>query len=175
LIKFHGREFELARIICVVFVSATMGAAATSLGATPPSAADLAACAAITATDARLACYDALAARSSAPTAPAAAVSPGPAATPASTSTSTAEAFGLPPAQVYKDVRPKSIEAHIASIEPDGLGHARVVLDIGQTWTVVDASGALSIGDAVKIKRASLGSYLMTAGSKGAFRVHRTQ
>jgi len=81
----------------------------------------------------------------------------------------------LPPAQVYKDVRPKSIEAHITSIEPDGLGHARVVLDIGQTWTVVDASSALSIGDAVKIKRASLGSYLMTAGSKGAFRVHRTQ
>jgi len=48
-----------------------------------------------------------------------------------------------------------------------------VVLDNGQTWTVMDNDGRLASGDAVTIKRAALGSFLMMAPSNHRYRVRR--
>jgi hypothetical protein len=82
--------------------------------------------------------------------------------------------FGLTPAQQHiADLGPKSIAAHISIVSSDQLGRTLVVLDSGETWTVMDNDGRLSSGDAVTIKRAALGSFLMTAPSNHSYRVRR--
>jgi hypothetical protein len=73
------------------------------------------------------------------------------------------------------DAGPKAIAAHIAVVSSDKLGHTTVVLDSGQTWTVLDDDGRLSAGDAVRIKRAALGSYLMFGPSNHSYSVRRTR
>jgi hypothetical protein len=50
-----------------------------------------------------------------------------------------------------------------------------VVLDSGQTWTVMDNDGRLAAGDAVTIKRAALGSFLMLTPSNHRYRVRRVK
>jgi hypothetical protein len=170
---------------------------------TAPSGDDLAHCAGITAPDARLACYDSLAQRlgvrappaSTAPTAtavsppvPAAASATAPApATAASTATAAAAAspplgsdpqnFGLASSQLRpaQPAGPRAIDARIAAISADRIGRAFVVLDNGQTWTMTDADGRLAAGDPISIKRAALGSFIMTTASNHTYHVHRTQ
>lgn len=170
-----------------------------SAGALPaPSNADMARCAAIDAPDARLSCYDALAHRPAVNnqnnligTAPAvnataaasgassAAVVPAPAAQPPATVASIAadpKNFGLTAVQTHTaDLGPKSITAHISYVSSDQSGRTFVVLDSGQTWTVMDSDGFLSNGDAVTIKRAALGSFLMMTPSNHSYRVRRTK
>jgi hypothetical protein len=178
--------------------SASATAGATAGLAPAPSASQMARCAAIEARDTRLSCYDALARRApdeapsvatTAPVAPAppaiaAAAAPGPAQAPAlqaaqapATVASVAadpENFGLTAAQTHiADLGPKSEAAHISILSSDQIGQTFVVLDSGQTWTVLDPDGWLSTGDAVTIKRAQLGSYLMFAPSHHSYRVRR--
>jgi hypothetical protein len=82
--------------------------------------------------------------------------------------------FGLTPAQQHTaDLGPKSIAAHISIVSSDQLGRTLVVLDSGETWTVMDNDGRLSSGDAVTIKRAALGSFLMMTPSNHSYRVRR--
>jgi hypothetical protein len=165
-----------------------------------PSNDDMARCAVIPAPDSRLACYDALAHRPAdkipsaaakitpapaAATAPTAATAPAaalaaPAAVPAQAPVSAAaiaadpKNFGLTPAQQHTaDLGPKSIAAHISIVSSDQSGRTLVVLDSGETWTVMDNDGRLISGDAVTIKRAALGSFLMTTPSNHSYRVRR--
>jgi hypothetical protein len=158
----------------------------------------MARCAAISAANARLACYDTLAHRPL-DEAPRAAATPLPAAAPAAPATATALAapataaaataqapvaaasnpadpknFGLSPAQQHTtESGPKSIAAHISIVSANKAGQTTVVLDSGQTWTVMDNDGRLASGDAVTIKRAALGSFLMMTPSNHSYRVRR--
>ena len=161
----------------------------------------LAHCAAIAAPDARLACYDALAHRpaDAAPSAgavkpsasgaakpPAAAAAtppataaekPSAAAAPASAAAISAQDpnnFGLSLAQQHMAFAgPTSIKARVEAINSGPNGQTYIVLDSGQTWTMAENDGWLSKGDAVTIKRAALGAFLLTAPSNHSYHVRR--
>lgn len=147
--------------------------------AAAPSNDDMARCAAITAPDARLVCYDALAHRppEKAPRAAAARpASAAPAQAPVAATLNPADPknFGLSPAQQHTtDLGPKSIAAGISIVSANQAGQTTLVLDSGQTWIVMDNDGRLAAGDAVTIKRAALGSFLMMSPSNHSYRVRR--
>jgi hypothetical protein len=134
------------------------------------SAADLARCAAISAPDERLACYDALAGLKPSRSPPAAA---GPRR--ATGADGDAESFAPlrhpPPAAAEG---PKQIKALIAEVSVDRLGNVLVSLDNGQSWTFNDPNALLRRGDTVTIRRAALGSFLLTAG-RHSYRAQRLQ
>jgi hypothetical protein len=160
---------------------------------------DMARCAAIAAPDSRLACYDTLAHRpadkapnavSVAPPAPAPApvLAPAPLPAPAAAVAPAAATqaplpaavaadpknFGLTPAQQHTaNLGPKSIAAQISIVSSDQTGRTLLVLNNGETWTVMDNDGRISSGDAVTIKRAALGSFLMFTASNHSYRVRR--
>jgi hypothetical protein len=144
-----------------------------------PSNDDMARCAAIAAPDARLACYDTLAHRPVEKIPHAAATPPAssaPAQTPVAAAPNPADPrnFGLEPTrQRTTDLGPKSIAAHIAIVSANQTGQTTVVLDTGQVWTVIENDGRLASGDAVTIKRAALGSFLMMTPSNRSYQVRR--
>jgi hypothetical protein len=164
------------------------GAILISLAATAaaaPSNDEMARCAAIAAADSRLSCYDALAHRlpdrtastvpkvTPAPASAAGAVAPVSPATVASIAADPNN-FGLSAVQTHTaDLGPKSIAAHISIVSSDQSGRTNVVLDSGQTWTVMEPDGFLNSGDAITIKRAALGSFLMMTPSNHSYRVRR--
>ena len=167
-----------------------IAAAASSAAPVPaPSSEEMARCAAITARDTRLSCYDALAHRppdqapavsSTAPAAAPATPAVSPPALPVQAPTTVAAVaadpanFGLSATQTHTaDLGPKSQAAHISILSSNQSGQTFVVLDSGQTWTVLDPDGWLNTGDAVTIKRAQLGSYLMRGPSNHTYHVHR--
>ena len=184
-------------IALILTVAATTAAAAND--------ADMTRCAAITARDARLDCYDSLAHQlstkaaattastatqvSAAPQAAAPAVSPAAAAAsassapPASSAPTAAPAavvagdpknFGLTPVQQHTvDAGPKMITANISILSSDQKGATFIVLDNGETWSVADSDGWLATGQAVRIKRAVMGSYLMLIPSNHSYHVRR--
>ena len=148
----------------------------------------MARCAAIRAPDTRLSCYDLLAHRPAdkvPPTVAKAAPSPAEPApsaaavqAPATVAAIAADPqnFGLSAVQQHTaDLGPKSETAHISIVGSDQTGRTFVVLDSGQTWTVMDSDGRLNSGDAVTIKRAALGSFLMLTPSNHSYRVHRVK
>lgn len=141
---------------------ATPGAAAPTGEA--PGIATLAQCAAIATAGARLACYDALAGR------------PAAGAVPPLPPPDDPQNFGVAQVRVNEPPKgPAAIQAHVARWIDDGLTHATVVLDNGQTWAFAEAAAdaSLSPGDAVVIKRALLGSFLLVTPSKHSYHVHR--
>jgi hypothetical protein len=181
-------------IILMPLIAASARAGAAPLPA--PSSDQMARCAAIQARDTRLSCYDALAHRppdeapavaATAPAAPAPTIPATPSAPVPATQAAPAHApatvaavvadpknFGLTATQTHiADLGPKSEAAHISILSSDQTGQMFVVLDSGQTWTVLDPDGWLSTGDAVTIKRANFGSYLMFAPSHHSYRVRR--
>lgn len=84
--------------------------------------------------------------------------------------------FGLSLSQQHvASAGPTSIKARIAAISPGPNGQTYLVLDSGQTWTMGENDGWLSTGDAVTIKRAALGSFLLTAPSNHSYHVRRVQ
>jgi hypothetical protein len=175
--------------IGAVLLSATAGAATVSRD-------ELARCAGIASPDTRLACYDALAHRapqvvpaaseagaslSATSSAPAAVARAAPSSASAAASTTAAlpedpNSFGLSAVQRHVAVvGPKEESGRIVSLAPNQAGHSTIVLDSGQTWTVLDDDGWLSKGDQITIKRAALGSYLLMTPSHRSYRVHRVQ
>lgn len=137
-------------------------------------AGDLARCAEIAASEPRLACYDALAGR-----APASSVQ-APANTPPAPQQRDAGGFGLNPAPPHAaPVAARFIEAHVTKVIEGrlGVGHPSVLLDNGQMWTFTETAddARLAPGDLVSIKRAALGSFLMTTPSKHSYHVRRAQ
>jgi hypothetical protein len=173
---------------------------AAAAGASPSNE-EMARCAAVASPEPRLACYDALAHRAADKTASAAApaIRPGAssgavvgneaaataptAAAPTTAAPTAAEAsaadprnFGLTAVQQHTaDVGPKSIAARISIVSSDQNGRVYIVLDSGQTWTVLDNDGRLAAGDAVTIKRAALASFLMMTPSNHSYRVRRVK
>jgi hypothetical protein len=132
----------------------------------------------------RLACYDKLAGRVSAPKAAAVTAAPAPAATvaaaPAPAAAPTAEDFGL--SQVQKAASSSSPpEIKSVSAKVAGFGHSpsrrtQVTLDNGQVWEYQDdPDSLLSIGDSVTIKHAALGSFILLTPTKLSHRVSRVK
>jgi hypothetical protein len=70
-----------------------------------------------------------------------------------------------------------ALQAHIAKITDNRVGHSYAVLDNGQTWMLVDAAedAGLRPGDPITIKRGALGSFVMLTPSKHSYHVRRTQ
>jgi hypothetical protein len=174
------------------------GAAITATAAT--SDADMMRCSAIPTRDARLDCYDALAHQLSSkapsstalqipatPPAPAPVSAPAratasadsPAATqapPAAAIAGDPKNFGLTAAQQHTvDVGPQMITANISNLGSNQKGDTFVVLDNGQTWSVTDNDGWLATGQAVKIRRAAMGAYLMLIPSNHSYHVRRVK
>jgi hypothetical protein len=165
------RLLQLALIAPPLGVPLAAGAAATA-----PSAQDLARCAAISAPDARLACYDALAGRgadragtaaappaavaasatpnksalttASAASAPSAPAAPsGVTAPSAPAATDDPRNFGLTQTQQHAaPVGPSTIQARIAKVVDSRTGHGSVVLDNGQTWMMTDQDEDARLG-----------------------------
>ncbi|HEV7358831.1 MAG TPA: hypothetical protein VGN99_12625 [Steroidobacteraceae bacterium] len=197
VIKFTSVMKSTGAVLLLLAATSTTSETA----AAGPSAEGMARCAAIQAPDTRLSCYDALAHRPADKTPVAVAkTAPAPAAPPASSATSTSSAarvpsaaavqapttaaavavdpqnFGLTAVQQHAaDLGPKSETAHISIVSSDQTGRTFVVLDSGQTWAVMDSDGRLNSGDAVTIKRAALGSFLMLTPSNHSYRVRRVK
>jgi hypothetical protein len=176
-----------------------LGVSLSARAATAPTASDLARCAAMAAPDARLACYDSLSAAAT-PIVPASTPAPTVSARPAAPKAASVAAskqapapatttpaapsedlndprnFGLNAAQLHAPPPgPQSIQARVAKVSRGRVGTAYVVLDNGQTWTYTDEDSRLGPGDLVTIKRAVLGSFLMTTPSKRSYHVQRVQ
>lgn len=132
---------------------------------------DALACAGLAAADERLACYDALAKPKSSPpqTAPAQATRP-------ETGSRDPSSFGLAPQRAAADPQSlQEIKARVARVSADRQGKVTVILDNGQTWAVHESEPVLRLGDAVTIRHAALGSYLLTTGERHSYRVQRLQ
>jgi hypothetical protein len=174
-------------------------AAATITATAATSDSDMLRCAAIAARDARLDCYDALthqlsnkaaapaAAQPATAPASASARTPAPARAPASADSpastqapaaavvaSDPKNFGLSAAQQHTlDLGPQMITANISILSSNQKGETVVVLDNGQTWSLTDNDGWLATGQAVRIKKAAMGSYLMLIPSNHSYHVRR--
>jgi hypothetical protein len=169
-------------------------AAAATTAAAATSDADMMRCAAIPARDARLDCYDGLAHQLSSkaaastatripttPPAPASARAPASADSPAATQAPPAAVvagdpknFGLSAVQQHTaDLGPQMITANISILSSNQKGETFVVLDNGQTWSLTDNDGWLATGQAVKIKKAAMGAYLMLIPSNHSYHVRR--
>ena len=127
----------------------------------------------------RLACFDKLAAAGTAalpalPPRPAVATPPAVATAPVRAPESP-EDFGL--SGIQKTPRSEQIQAITAAIVVMGHaanGRVRLSLDNGQSWELEDSPDALlAVGNSVTIRRASLGSFLMTTPLKATHRVRR--
>ncbi len=142
------------------------------------SVSELAHCAAIVAVDQRLACYDSLAVAKMHPSATPAvakASAPGAAVASAAAAPAAAGGFGMSTHTVPTEQATQLVAAHVVSATADRQGNVFAVLDNGQTWTYLDASGPPQPGGAVTIRRASLGSYLITTPAHHTFRAQRSQ
>lgn len=182
-----------ARLVLVL-----LGVSGTAVVADP--VADISRCASVADRDARLACYDELGSRYSptrgtppapaqptppnvrpeapvAARAPAAQPQPVAAQQPASPAESR-EQFGLKPNQLPKDPEaPKkltAIEGVVSGFGHAPNGHQVVRVDNTQSWELLqDADPLLAPGDKVSIRRALLGSFIMTTPTGREHRVKR--
>jgi hypothetical protein len=68
---------------------------------------------------------------------------------------------------------PDSIKATVSQMTQDRLSHVSLVLDNGQIWVFTEPDPRVRPGDAVTIKRAALGSFLMKTPSRRSYRVER--
>jgi hypothetical protein len=65
------------------------------------------------------------------------------------------------------------IHAQITEVRIDQLRRARLVLNNGQVWASLEGETLLEAGEAVTIKRAALGSFMLVSASKHVYRVRR--
>ena len=135
--------------------------AAAKTGATPTTAA------------AATAAPAAAAPTAAAATAVPAAVAPGGAA--ASTTADPAKSFGLTKHAAPSEEGPDHIQAQVTRVDTDRLGNVRVALDNGQAWTFNAPDALIRVGDAVTIKRAAFGSFLLRTPAHHTYRAQRSQ
>jgi len=173
------------RAILIFLPLGLAGSGPCLAGAAPPAVdpAEFARCSRIDAADERLACYDALGRSLKPPPVPSASPSPAadkaPAADKSSAQAATAaggvNAFGLTTHERPAAAGPDLIRAQVAAVTTDRLGKAHVRLDNGQVWSFTAPEVLLRAGEAVTIRRAALGSFLMTTPSHHTYRVQRSQ
>jgi hypothetical protein len=160
------------QVLPLMGLSATLVAVAQQPAA-PVSQDALKTCAAIDDLSQRLACYDHLAGRPPTPLLTPAAVPHAPPAT-APVAAQPKEAFGLH--SVEHPTAPSLPQAQTAKVMEMGVrpnGHPSVTLDGGQLWQMESEDPLLKVGDAVTIKRATLGSFIMTTPTGRTYRVYR--
>jgi hypothetical protein len=82
--------------------------------------------------------------------------------------------FGLTAVQQHTaDLGPQMITANISNLSSNQKGDTLLVLDNGQTWSVAENDGWIATGQAVRIRRAAMGSYLMLIPSNHSYHVRR--
>jgi hypothetical protein len=180
-----------ARLVFVL-----LGVSSTAMAADP--VADISRCAAVADRDARLACYDDLGSRyalkkgspaaagalpaappvAKAAAAPAAQSEPLPPVAKAEGPAESRAQFGLKANQLPKDPEaPKkltAIEGVVSGFGHAPNGHQVVRVDDSQSWELLeDADPLLTPGDKVSIRRALLGSFIMTTPTGREHRVKR--
>jgi hypothetical protein len=109
------------------------------------------------------------------PSAPGTAAVGSPTPATAAANPNTEDNFGLNRRQIEPRAAegPASIKSAVSQMTEDRLHNITVVLDNGQTWAFIEPEPRLRPGDAVTIKRASLGSFLMLTPSRRSYRVER--
>lgn len=137
-------------------------------------------CALISTAPERLACYDKLAGRAPhvltrVPAASGGAVSPaGTAAAATKPPAPSPDSFGLYAAEHPAAPAPAAtLSAKVVGLGSSAGGHPTVALEGGQLWELDEADALLADGDLVTIKRAALGSYLLTTPRGRVHRAHR--
>jgi hypothetical protein len=175
-----------SRLFLILLALAGRQSVASAAEAPKVDSAKFAHCAAITAADERLACYDSLAMRRSvtapAPAAPqAAGRDDGGAASPPRAPVATSavapaqpQSFGLSEHKVAP-AGPDSIHAIVTQVTENAQGNVSVRLDNGQSWSLNEPGASLKQGDTVTIKHASLGSFLLVAPDRRSYRARRLQ
>jgi hypothetical protein len=162
---------DIALVTAAVAVCAALGSSPVR-AATGSLNEALRKCAAITADDERLACFDAAAKRLEAPT---------PATPPARTPE---EQFGAPkappPPAADKPPEPPPIDridATVAAVAKRPNGELVVTLSNGQVWAQVPSGTTfrLNVGDEVSISRGMFGSYILSTEAKRSIKVTRQQ
>ena len=179
----------MRRLRCAAMVLGPLGFGALALPsaqAAPPSIpmSVLKQCAEINEPSKRLACYDQVAERP--PTAgavlpkdsPTAKISPAPAAAAAASAATPApppkESFGLYTAEHPAAPKVETlITAKVISIGISSSGRSTVALEGDQVWELDSADPVLKNGDAVTVKRGTLGSFILTTPAGRLHRVHR--
>ena len=156
------------------------GAALLFPAAYASSEGDLALCRAIAEDAARLTCYDKLPDHPTPGLATAAHLAPSAAAVSPSSET----LFGRDTVQSEELVRRAAgisrldeVTSRVSGVERNPLGKLVLSLDNGQVWVQLDSSTVrIESGEVVRIRRAALGSYLLTgAGGKRSIRVRRSE
>ena len=172
-------------------------AALPAFAASPPGGAQD--CAAIAADAERLACFDKLyghpgapgaagapatpagpapsrgsPAAAAAPKGAAQALAPPPAAAPQPTDK---ESFGLYAAEhpTTPALSVESVSGHVIAFGNRTNGKRTLVLEGGGVWELIQDDPVLAVGDLVTIRRAALGSFLLTTPGKRVHRVRRLQ
>jgi hypothetical protein len=156
-----AQQLLLAAGVCIAGYSSLM----RDSQAQTVSAKDIARCATITADAERLSCYDQLARNSH---------TEGQAAAPAPPEHSD-QSFGMRQLPTAKPPGPSRLEAKVLEVATDSRGAVVVKLDNDQTWTLEDGLAILRAGDAIVIKRAALGSFLMMTPTGRIYRARRLQ
>ena len=170
--------WTIGALLATAIVATVASASAAAAGST--------ACTQLDDDRARLACFDALFPRGGPPGAP------GPAATVAAATGGPAGATRAVPAPestfgVNDDVRrargekletdamPDRIESTVARLDPLEPGRNRITLANGQVWEQTEPSTRFQprTGEAVTVRQASLGSFLMRASRGAAVRARR--
>jgi hypothetical protein len=141
---------------------AGLGAAPlAALSADRPEAAlwqELRGCAAISAADARLACYDSVAQRH---------------ATPEKAAQQAKQEFGLPATDRVASLAIETIEAKVVGIGRSAAARPALALDNGQVWEVDAPEAPVELQQTVSIKRAAMSSFLLTTPRKRSYRARR--
>lgn len=171
------------RAILILLPLGLAGSGPCVAGTYPPvDPAGFARCTRIDAADERLACYDALGRSVKTPPAAAAPASATADKAPAPEKSSAqaaaaggVNAFGLARHEAPPPAPPDVVRAQVAAVTTDRLGKVHVRLDNGQAWSFTAPGALLRAGEAVTIRRAALGSFLMTTPSHHTYRVQRTE
>ena len=86
-----------------------------------------------------------------------------------------AKSFGLTRHTPQAEEGPDRIQAKVTRVDADRFGNVRVSLDNDQAWTFNAPDALLRVGEAVTIRRGTIGSFLLTTANHHTYRVQRTQ
>lgn len=151
------------KLLSLLAFAGLSAAALAVLAADAPEATlrqELRGCVAISAADARLACYDSVAQRHTSPE---------------KVAQQAKQEFGLPATNRVGSPAIEAIEAKVVGIGRSASARPTLALDNGQVWEVDASEPPLDVGQTVSIKRASMSSFLLTTPRKRSYRARRVR